>query len=123
MLSRERKLRGRWQFLAIFFVVGTIATCLFLPHYTYAAITRVQIVNPASTACSGTTCTITVSSTTAGDLGVITFIGSSVVTSISSVSGGGTWVANGACLSSDLELVAQISPTTLTCLEELLRSP
>ena len=64
-------------------------------------IVRVQQVVPETGACSGNTCTVTVSPTTAGNLGVILFVGGSGgVSGIQSVSGGGTWTANNACLSS-----------------------
>jgi hypothetical protein len=64
-------------------------------------IVRAQHAFSSDTNCSPT-CTLTISSTTAGDVGVLSysdFTGASV--HISSVSGGGTWVAAGACEASD----------------------
>ena len=65
-------------------------------------ITSVQIANSGSTAVNcAPTCSLTVTSTGSGHLGVIAYYSQSISGSfpfyISSVSGGGAWVSNGAC--------------------------
>lgn len=60
-------------------------------------ISNIQRVSPTSSVCVSATCTITVASTTAGNLGVVLATTGDHTTYISSVSGGGTWTANGAC--------------------------
>jgi len=74
---------------------------LLFSAFSLASIARVQHTSVINQNCSPT-CTLSISSTGSGHLLVLVYAtGYSPGTSISSVTGGGTWVASGACVSQD----------------------
>jgi len=84
------------------------------PHHTWAAVQRAE-----NTACTTNPCTITVSSTGSGHLGIVVIFDYTHHTVISSVSGGGTWVhptgsssCNEYANSSDVDCAYTLSTTS-----------
>jgi hypothetical protein len=91
------------RFLAGLLLAGTLA---------WGTIAPVQVVNGTSSSCSAGACTLTVAATTAGNLGVVFLSATNTSTKISSVSGGGTWVANGACKTTSSAQAADLAYIT-----------